>query len=105
MDFINVQVRDTQEAKIVGETMVHETGIKVYQIFPNPENNKRDGIYIVSLSYGLIDMQFLTPELIEVTYPIFSAEEYLNWVEDNKNNPDYIQKMKEFREFDHNSYN
>ena len=84
--------------------MVRETGIKVYQIFPNPENNKRDGIYIVNLSYGLIDMQFLTPELIEVAYPIFSAEEYLNWVKDNKNNPDYIRKMKEFREFDHNSY-
>ena len=95
MSFMVVKVDTEQEAMDVVNAMVFATGRMVRGRF----DNSKERTNVVSLDYDIVLYSFLHEDFnLAFPYPI-SASEYLNFIKENKDNPDYIQKMESMQIF------
>lgn len=96
MSFIDVKVDTEQEAVDVVNAMVLATGRMVRGRF---DNSKKVNVVSLDRSSGITLYSFPHEDFnLAFPYPI-SASEYLNFIKENKDNPDYIQKMESMQIF------
>lgn len=97
MSFMVVKVDTEQEAMDVVNAMVLATGRMVRGRFDN--SKKRVNVVSLDRSSGII-LYSVLHEDFDILFPYpFSASEYLNFIKENKDNPDYIQRMESMQIF------